>query len=605
MTSNRSDSLLKLIYIAAAAISCFGFSPMYVTDGLDSSWSYAATLLSDTGSLWGSKVIFTCGPLGKLLFPFVRWRPDVSSSALLSLAFWSLTALAAGALYTYIMFSRKMQHIASRRTNITASLFMLYVGSCVMKKVLPEYVPLFLIMSLLYVCWYNDRATAFFAAAALTVLSGFIRFNLAAAAFIAMIVFTLISFAEGREHRKIYLAVSAGIPVVCCACFLLYNPSLSELVYYIRGMYEISSGYNSAMSLTLSDFPPAWEIKMYGVWLSVGVMLMVTVRLFSLHRAGHSLSLAALLAVFLFFMYKHCVVRIDSGMRFGSQLMVYASVYVLFMRDELTFSATVERWTKILLCVLFCGTLAVSALGLEKTVRFEKVQAMLTNPLTLIARNLAVVPDCLNEQPKDMRQAKTPEKFIDSVCSSSTAVYPIELSHVYDFPDTYRIMPVLQAYSAYTSWLDSQDAKFFADDERAPHFVIFSIDAIDDRFPLIESPAAWLEIFRHYRIASSAKTYIGNEAHTEFLLERSEARKFTVSEMSTQEFSRDDVIFVPEVKQYCLMRVNMPLSLIGSAVKVLWKIPRVDMEIEFLDGRTVTKRVLPEVFRNLCLAGVL
>ena len=46
------------------------------------------------------------------------------------------------------------------------------------------------------------------------------------------------------------------------------------------------------------------------------------------------------------------------------------------------------------------------------------------------------------------------------------------------------------------------------------------------------------------------------------------------------------------------MNINLRLNFLGKLAKIFFSIPRLDMELNFSDGRTITGRVLPEVLSN-------
>jgi hypothetical protein len=69
-------------------------------------------------------------------------------------------------------------------------------------------------------------------------------------------------------------------------------------------------------------------------------------------------------------------------------------------------------------------------------------------------------------------------------------------------------MPVLQAYCAYTPYLDARNAAYFQKGARAPTFIVFGLRTIDGRWPLIESPMAWTAIYENYDIHICDEPYL-------------------------------------------------------------------------------------------------
>lgn len=77
-----------------------------------------------------------------------------------------------------------------------------------------------------------------------------------------------------------------------------------------------------------------------------------------------------------------------------------------------------------------------------------------------------------------------------------------------------------------------------------------------------------------------------------FLLERTDPKRYEAIDRTIYEFSGESEIFVPDDNNFYVMSVDMLLNLKGRLAKVFYKIPAVDMQINFADGRTLTKRVI-------------
>ena len=622
------STLLKLLYLLVAASSCFNFGVGGVYSGLDSSWLYILNRLFIDGTPWGSKVIFTYGPLGFL----VACSP-VGNLPFINFVFWSIIAVCSFVFFWYILFSPKMAHINSRKNNILASFVMLYLGVILSGGEIGrgETAIPFLVLSLLACSWTSEDIRMFLTACILTAVTTFTKFNVAAECYISIAVFAVLKYFSGDRNRNKYMLILCSVPIIFCICFLLYNPSLTELYHYINGAYEISSGYILSMSMIFSAIKPSTRLLFYIIMFIMIVIICIVFMMFRLIKIKHSFSYAALFFACMFVAYKHSFVRLGthSVLAFVSMFMVYASVYVLFMKEEIHISASAARGVKACMYVFFVGTFMLCAAGIEKNIAdyvadktfsvagskmiqlnkgkqsvADLLYGWLRNPLVSYARKISWFSDYVHnpDQNFDKRAVKTPENFLSLVRTKSTAVYPMELSYIYDFPDTYKTMPVFQAYSAYTSWLDGLNADFFRDDTSAPHYVIFSMAAIDNRFALLECPSTWLELFRNYKILQTAsrtdKAGRTTKNVTEFLLERKDPENFSITHLSTQNLARDEIISVPEVKQHCVMKLDMPLNLLGQAAKVFWKVPPVEMEIEFRNGEKVIKRVLPTVLAN-------
>ena len=331
-------------------------------------------------------------------------------------------------------------------------------------------------------------------------------------------------------------------------------------------------------------------------WLFVVSILLFLLLSFRFFRVKHSALYAVIFSAAFMTTYKHGIVRADMPhiTTFVSGLFVYLSVYVMFMPSALSVGHTARKLLKLsayaYLSAMLWLLLAETGLVPEKvaylTAKFtDKLYIPHTNINPLLSACTSIKNLATPESRDVVRTNYLPEKFTRAISDRTAAVYPWELSYLMDI-GRYKYMPVPQAYTAYTPWLDAQNANFFADDNTAPDFVIMNMRTIDGRFALVECPLTWTEIFTHY----SPVLQDGNM----FLLERGEAREFSQGYTYVQEFSGQDIIPVPDTGDYCMMKADIPLNFTGQLARIFYKIPPLDMCVEFQDGRKLTKRVLAE-----------
>ena len=184
-TSKTSHFMLKVLYIALASIICFRFHTITsLVSNLDPSWVYALNIFHFDGIVWGSKFIFTYGPLGFVFEPM-----PIGSNVMISLIFWFVSTAAVFLLFLYVLFSKSMGHINSRGTNLFLSFLLLYAGAYIFGRFTSTYITSFLILCLLVLCWDTKQIKFFIAAALLSVLSMFLKFNSGASDFITLLIF--------------------------------------------------------------------------------------------------------------------------------------------------------------------------------------------------------------------------------------------------------------------------------------------------------------------------------------------------------------------------------------------------------------------------------
>ena len=586
---NRSGFMMRLFYVFIVFIMSFRFRNLSFTSGLDASWIYALNRFFNEGLLWGHDVIFTYGPLGFILCPM-----SIGYNAWISLAYWICVALSAGLILSYALFSERFR---LHTDNVLISFTLFYLGSClfgrIVERIESDYIITYIMLCLLSLCWLSGKFRFFFMASLLCVLSLFMKFNSGAINFVVLIIFVLVF------NPVKYIPALMITPALFFTCFMIYNPSLSELYYYVKGAYEISSGYVSAMSLNFFIACPNSHFKIIAMIVLCFVILAVFLGKAESFKIKQSLKYASLFAVPVFGAFRHAFTRADGHVLiFIPILFIMMSVYILFMPNKLKISGLFSKFLKVCLCVMFAFSFITSSTGLNNAdYRFKQIiYNALTNPLFELGCNISSASDLRSIH--DERELKLPSEFLRIISDDSTAIYPFEISYAHDIPN-YKSMPVFQAYTAYTSWLDKQNAEFYAA-SNAPKFIVFDVRTSldhrykDNRFQLIECPETWFEIFRNYEIRLHDLT----NQHL-FLLERRESRKLELGKIITQTYSISDVIEIPNTNtNLYIMNVDMNLNLAGKLMKTFYKIPEVLMTAEFEDGTAVTRRVLPEVLRN-------
>lgn len=566
MNNNKFFIVIKSAYIILLTVSFFTLIVSTVTEGVDGSWIYMLNRYSHLHQLWGRNIIFTYGPLGFLLMPL-----PIGNNLAFSLIFWIFITGLACILFSYTLFSEKLYAMNSRRDNILLSMILFYIAfPMAFSDILPEYIPYFVILFMLSLCWFNHNTYLFTLASLLSLFSLFMKFNAGIINFASIFLFAFITAMQSKSFK--FLLITFLTALAFPICFLLYNPDISELTYYIRGMFEISSGYISAMSYGF----PNWIFFTYWlITIAVFIFIMSSVKF----SGSFSPMYALLFAPGVFLALKHGLFVRGWGL-FLPLFCIICSIYLLFSEMTVKFKPTRFKFITSCTLLFFSLTFIITAMGLNTRSVLGKVMyaKFLTNPVASVIQKLNL-PDSI----KDNQEYVLPGEFMNIISGDTASAYPWELSYAKYIPN-FVTMPVIQAYSAYTSWLDGLNAEFFRDYPRAPKFIVMTLEAIDERYPLIECPATWLEIFRNYSLNA--------RSIDQFLLERTGTKDLKLYELETMNCNKDSIIELPKSRHIITMRLDMKLSVLGRLAHFLFRIPRTDLSIEFADGTKTSKRVI-------------
>jgi hypothetical protein len=101
---------------------------------------------------------------------------------------------------------------------------------------------------------------------------------------------------------------------------------------------------------------------------------------------------------------------------------------------------------------------------------------------------------------------KIKPSILQSIAGKTVTIIPWDLIMVqgYNFKFVPQIIP--QAYSAYTSYLDEQNAKQLCD-SNAPQKIIYTFDDIDNRYPLFSEPYTFMTILSCYKTEIPGNRY--------------------------------------------------------------------------------------------------
>ena len=441
--------IIKILYVLIASSLFFVYSFFMFKDGLiDGSWVYMINRMFNQGLLWGRNIIFTYGPLGFIL---MLW--DIGNNAVISLAFWLAISVLTLCTTSYIMFSERMKPLTERYDNIFMSFIMLYMSVPLsFQRLSPEYVSQFILLYLLSLCYVNHDMKSFFTAAVITVLSAFMKFNSGASNYASMFMLAFVMMIQFSMYRFMIVFLLTSLAFVLC--FLAYNPSISELYYYVRGAYEISSGYISAMSGT-DGFGDAVFTIFFVFSASAFILIMFTFRFEGGFFRKFQIFYALIFLPCIFMAAKHTL--LVHGSLFGTAyvmipaLLICCSVYLIFTPQNVIIRPVIRKLLSVCAIGFFAFTFVFSALGLNtKAVTVKQFLAdSLTNPLFRFYDRLR-----LNDEMSENKVSVLPDEFTHIISNDTASVYPYELLFAEKIHN-FRNMPVIQAYSAYTAWLDN------------------------------------------------------------------------------------------------------------------------------------------------------
>ncbi|WP_155266727.1 hypothetical protein [Selenomonas ruminantium] len=539
-----------------------------IANGLDPSWSYALNKMIGLENIkFGRDVVFTYGPMGFLCAP--EYLNDCFKFA----AIIFIMLFVGQMVVFYKCYLNKSNNIS-----LYIALITMFLGNILVSADI--FIQYCILLSLLAL-WkdINNNFTAIYFTFAVTI-AFFYKWSVTIGILASICIFILAKLYL-REFRRLWLFL---LPIITSIlCYMLYNPSVSDFIRYVYGSWQVAVGFNTAMSVDLNDA--------YAAWMFLLILLYSILLLMQLYcRDINNFIAMMLLAPVMFMSYKHGYVRADGHVIHACSelLMEFAILILVFNFRDIYDGVVKKRKKEITQAGIIMGIFLVMFFNYEMDIK----------PLDSLRNRIHNIPTAVytireSQFKKNVAGLdRIPEEFVKEIGTSSFTSFPWEISFIEPAGEmSKQFIPLfgLQAYSIYTSYLDAHTAEWIADKNK-PEYIIFKLDTIDGRIPLMEVPATWKVIQDNYHISKYDK------ATGYCLLKRDDTLAgVRTGNIRSEEINKNAVIFADDCDE---IRLKANLSKKGQIVKTIWKIPEVKATITYSDGTERTGRVILDNLRN-------
>jgi hypothetical protein len=563
-TSLKNALLLtgKILIFLFFCIHAFNVEYRPITGGLDPSWQY----IINSGFDQRIEFSFTSGPLGFINYP-LNIGANLDISVLIRVVWWIVLCVWFG----YLLLKNRFP---LRNFLIFLGLFVLGSG------VSFDYAVCFVILFLLSFALFSERWLWWYPLViALSAFLGLMKLSAALLAIASCVMFAGIYFVHDRRKGLLAGALTGfGIPLLFCLFYVIYDPSFSRMVAYVKRGLDISSGYNVAMSVSG---------PLFTLWLAFSIILAYVLHMAWMWKCRRqSLRLAIMYLPAIFFAFKHGFVRQD-----GHEIIFFTVLSLLF--GLLWLFTPLQRrtsWALLLLAPILFTRLSVPGYADSLTSIFGIPKLVVMSELLEYQQT----KQALDAETQEFLQwYRLPSEWQQAMGQKSVSIFPWETAYALANSLNYRPFPIIQAYSAYTAYLDSVNADFLTDPHTAPENILMEWVAIDHRHALLDVPAMWLAFYQWYDVV--------RHEHVPFpvqlLQRRTNARFDNMELLERREYRTGEFIEVPEVHQPVIMTLSMELGFVGKLAKIFFRIPEVTMDIVGTAGDR-TYRIVPETLSN-------
>jgi hypothetical protein len=549
------------------AIMTLPFSYSMPVNDLDGSHKFGSNYFPDAGFRYGSDLIFTFGPLGYLVNPENIGNHIVITNVfrgavwlLLLIHLILLCRLGINGFYKSIVL---MCAIVSAHT-LLLGLFDYFA----------------IAVLLVMVVYMVDQPLAWLAPVSIVLITAILALTKFTAYVLALSSVALLLATRARfpqklvGRRELYLSLAALIALPCA--FFLHNPSFGALFNYLHGSLELASGYNEAMSIPTGANELFYAVIMGSLFV-VGVI-------YASVKGALNWTVAPILLGYYWLIFKHGFVRADAHVciAFFFEIVLAAVLICLLRRGSGLIAPYLSAFPLFVI-------VALSGAGLYFPVWTDGFWS--TASTRQMARDLMdwdhTAKRIADETNKNDEFQKLPEKFRSRLQESTATVLPWELS--YARSGRFKLQPLytMQAYSAYTEYLDRKTAEHLRAGRDQSEYVLFEWEALEGRHPLLDVPLTWMAMADNYEPAEASEGKV--------LLKRRQI-PLTHRQRVVQDIALPigQWVRLPDTQTELWGKIRIPYSAFGAFRKDLYKANAIHLTVAS-DEVTATFRIIPAV----------
>jgi hypothetical protein len=376
-------------------------------------------------------------------------------------------------------------------------------------------------------------------------------------------LFMLIYFLYSKKYKNIFWLSGTYIGSMLLLLYLT-GQRISIFPVYLRNSLEISSGYNSAMSLN----GPNKQV-LAGLCV-LGLLLIILVDSILKHKKDLAFFIL-LNAGFIFVGFKHGFVRHDGHVYiFFANMLLLLLVLSFKLKEESR--RILQHSSFVLICVLigFMYSKYPHLLVPNVKQKYNNICSAISLVKADSRERVKIIEDVKNKMIDTYGLDKKTIEYIDN---KSINMIPWEIALPYAYNMNWSPMPVFQSYSAYTPKLDLINAGYFKRNT-SPEVLLYSTETIDGRYHLFDAPETFKAILNNYEPVLIDKNYL--------LLEKRDKPDTVAQELiSTIDARIGESIPVPKIDEGLIFaKIYMDYNLAGNIMNIFYKVPYATIKLK-------------------------
>jgi len=482
----QRNILIAFIIAAVMAFLVFPFffnTPVFPlpahglnSDGLDPSWKLLLNKTNIDHAVWGKDLTITYGPFG-YLSTRVGW--GINKYTLLLFDLFVLFN------FFFIFYTVYL------RSGSKISVCLLYLGLLICLPVhFGSGTSLVLLAFLVF--WIlrslgKIKPLDYSMQLCLIIILFFVKFNTGLATFIFFFAGLIYNYFFSKKSKVLFLILGLAPFILTFIFCKILNVGLAP---YISGGLNMVSGYNGIMYLD-QDFH--WEFIFSGFIIFLIVLIFVVEFYFEKENRAKSLVKSFILFSSLYILYKQSFVRNDI-----QHVMDFYKYILLFVLCSYHFSSKPNDRIATTVLFLVIGIASVFSIK-TKSINFFNLKARINKSSYLNDFTHFEEKSALHLFPGNN---PIPQRIHERIGNKTVDVYPWNIQLLIENKLNYKQRPVPQSYTAYTAYLENLNFEFY-NSAKAPQFVIYEFDAIDNRYPLFDEPKLNLSLLKNYKLVDT------------------------------------------------------------------------------------------------------
>jgi len=571
-------------------------NPGMPSSGLDPSWSNVINYAFINDMSFGKDLVFTYGPLGSFRFPGYVYAESSYYTAIVLSVFIAL--IVATSLF---MITRKINLLGK-----TLGIIAIFTGLINDGLFFWYLIPILFVI----ITFEKDNEkiykTLSFLLLAVLSFSVLIKFSHFPTAILSVLFVDGYFYYKFKQKIPLYTLLFFAFMIVF---YTLSGQNIFDFYDYFVGSFNTLSGYSEAMNI----FGPSSMIYIF-LALFIGMYILL-LKVFYDNRSLKLFLVSLTASLVLFMAFKQGFVRHDghaitafAGMAFVFGLF-YLYYYEYFKNNIYKFIANSLLILSIIFSFTIVGFYKINTIlapyiidkinsGLPTNEVFKSINRdkfVLVSQMTNFHDFYYKIKDFhkifdsnriveLNQEYKNsMNNIK--EKIDLSGISGTVDIYPWDQSYIIANELKYQPRPLFQSYSVYTPKLIENNIEFLRS-EKAPDNILFQIKEIDERLPSTMEGASWIEILKRYETVGLKNNFL-------HMKKRITPRVINFKNTQTINSKFNEIVNTPYDNAF--VKIKFKKSLFGSIINTLFKSPILWIKLEFSDGSTIQKRIIPQI----------